>query len=213
MRSVFFGEEASTLWTREKVMSQLGDRYQHRVCDIQDANAIKDLFAEKQGGIAGVIHTAAQPSHDWAVKDPQIDFSIKVHNDYQQAGGEDQVFQAETALLQSKNQQVITYTVHNEAVALYGKFASALITLWNQSRYLELCKFFKRNRPNVVHVHNTLPLISPAIYYAAKAPKTQICFTLHNYRLLCLKALFLRNDVVCEDCMGRFVAWPWVRYS
>lgn len=132
MRSVFFGEEASTLWTREKVMSQLGDRYQHRDCDIRDANAIKDLFDKKQGGIAGVIHTAAQPSHDWAVKDPQIDFSVKVHNYYQQAGGEDQVFQAETGLLQSKNQQVITYTVHNEAVALYAKFALALITLWNQ---------------------------------------------------------------------------------
>jgi CDP-paratose 2-epimerase len=79
MRSVFFGEQASTLWTREKVVSTLGNAYTHAKCDIRDESAVNELFAARQGRIVGVIHTAAQPSHDWAVKDPQVDFGINAN--------------------------------------------------------------------------------------------------------------------------------------
>ncbi len=79
MRRVFFGDDASTLWTREKVMAILGDHYQHADCDIRAADEVNRLFAEKRGQIAGVIHTAAQPSHDWAVRDPQVDFAINAN--------------------------------------------------------------------------------------------------------------------------------------
>lgn len=138
---------------------------------------------------------------------------IQVHNQYKEPGGEDQVFAAESGLLTSHGHQVIQYTVRNDSVFSQGKFALAVKTVWNHARYQELRRIFIKRRPNVVHVHNTLPLISPAIYYAAKASKTPICLTLHNYRLLCPNALFLRNDVVCEDCMRRFIAWPGVRHS
>ncbi len=79
MRSVFFGEEASTLWNRGRVSATLKDRYRHFDFDIRDAAAVNHLFAEHQGSIAGVIHTAAQPSHDWAVNDPQTDFSVNAN--------------------------------------------------------------------------------------------------------------------------------------
>ena len=138
---------------------------------------------------------------------------IQVHNQYQEPGGEDQVFAAESDLLTSHGHEVLQYSVHNDSVFSQGKFALAVKTVWNHARYKELRKIFIKKRPNVVHVHNTLPLISPAIYYAAKASKTPICLTLHNYRLLCPNALFFRNDVVCEDCMSRFIAWPGVRHS
>jgi glycosyltransferase involved in cell wall biosynthesis len=136
---------------------------------------------------------------------------VQVHNYYQQPGGEDQVFAAETALLESHGQQVLRYTVHNKAVELHGKLALGQKTIWNQSRYRELRSFFQRKKPNVVHVHNTLPLISPAIYYASHASRIPICQTLHNYRPLCPNALLFRNNKVCEDCIGRFLAWPGVK--
>jgi CDP-paratose 2-epimerase len=79
MRSVFFGEEASTLWTRNKVTQELQDCYRHADCDVRDRDAVNRLFADRKGRVAGVIHTAAQPSHDWAVKDPQVDFSVNAN--------------------------------------------------------------------------------------------------------------------------------------
>ncbi len=79
MRGVFFGAEASTLWSREMVFAKLKDRYHHHDCDIRHAEAVHQVFAERQGRIAGVIHTAAQPSHDWAVKDPQTDFMVNAN--------------------------------------------------------------------------------------------------------------------------------------
>ena len=75
MRSQFFGEEASTKWAARRLEEELPG-YQHREIDIRDHNAIDQLFAERGLDILGVIHTAAQPSHDWAAKDPLTDFSV-----------------------------------------------------------------------------------------------------------------------------------------
>ena len=75
MRSQFFGEEASTKWAARELEEELPG-YQHREIDIRDHNAIDQLFAERGLDILGVIHTAAQPSHDWAAKDPLTDFSV-----------------------------------------------------------------------------------------------------------------------------------------
>jgi glycosyltransferase involved in cell wall biosynthesis len=136
---------------------------------------------------------------------------IIIHNQYQRPGGEDKVCAAETTLLEANGHQVLRYTVHNETVKLHGKFALALKTIWNQTHYQELRRLFQRKKPNLVHVHNTLPLISPAVYHAAQSEGIVVCLTLHNYRLLCPNALFFRNDMVCEDCIGRFLAWPGIR--
>jgi len=138
---------------------------------------------------------------------------ILIHNHYQHPGGEDKVCDAESTLLESHGHQVLRYTVHNEAVELHWKLDLALKTIWNQTRYRELRTLFQRKKPSLVHVHNTLPLISPAIYHAAQSEGILVCLTLHNYRLLCPNALFFRNDMVCEDCMGRFLAWPGIRHA
>jgi glycosyltransferase involved in cell wall biosynthesis len=71
----------------------------------------------------------------------------------------------------------------------------------------------QRERPQIVHVHNTLPLLSPAVYYAAEASRVPVVQTLHNYRLLCPKALLLRDGRICEDCIGRRVAWPGIVHA
>ncbi len=76
MRRRFFGDEASTRWQRARLEQDLGPRYRHVEADIRDDTAIDALFRNHGSDIALVIHTAAQPSHDWAARDPKADFSV-----------------------------------------------------------------------------------------------------------------------------------------
>lgn len=75
MRAHFFGEEASTAWSRRNLEETI-DSYRHYSIDIRDDKAVSKLFAEYGSDIVAVIHTAAQPSHDWAARDPYCDFSV-----------------------------------------------------------------------------------------------------------------------------------------
>jgi glycosyltransferase involved in cell wall biosynthesis len=135
---------------------------------------------------------------------------LAVHNRYQRPGGEDQVFVDETALLETRNHRVLRYEVHNDQVKQVNRLTLAKDTVWNTSAYRELGALIRRERPDVVHFHNTLPLVSPAGYYAARAEGVPVIQTLHNYRLLCPVALFFRDGRVCEDCMGKAIPWPGV---
>ena len=135
---------------------------------------------------------------------------LAVHNRYQRPGGEDQVFVDETALLETRNHRVLRFEVHNDQVKHVNRLTLAKDTVWNTSAYRELRALIRRERPDVVHFHNTLPLVSPAGYYAARAEGVPVIQTLHNYRLLCPVALFFRDGRVCEDCMGKAVPWPGV---
>jgi glycosyltransferase involved in cell wall biosynthesis len=136
--------------------------------------------------------------------------ALVVHNRYRQPGGEDQVFSAETALLEARGHRVLRYSTHNDRVADMNSLALAKGTLWNSSIYRELRTLMRRERPNVAHFHNTFPLVSPAGYFAARAEGVPVIQTLHNYRLLCPNALFFRDGGVCEDCLGKAVPWPGV---
>ncbi|MBL9113807.1 MAG: NAD-dependent epimerase/dehydratase family protein [Verrucomicrobiaceae bacterium] len=75
MRRYFFGDEASTDHLRQRLVQTL-QNYEHHQTDIRDATAVERVFAQYAGDIAAVIHTAAQPSHDWAVREPLTDFGV-----------------------------------------------------------------------------------------------------------------------------------------
>lgn len=79
MRRYFFGDEASTGWMKERLETELGAAYRHHALDIRDADAIDRLFAEYEGEIDLVIHTAAQPSHDWAAREVITDFTVNAN--------------------------------------------------------------------------------------------------------------------------------------
>ena len=136
-----------------------------------------------------------------------------IHNHYQQPGGEDKVFAAEATLLESHGHTVTRYTVHNDAIDDIGRFTLAKSTMWNSDQYRKMRTLFREARPDVVHVHNTLPLISPAVYYAAKAEGAAVVQTLHNYRMICPSGLLFRDDQPCERCVGKRVAWPGVVHA
>lgn len=76
MRRVFFGDDSSTAWMVGELQAQLGDTYRHHDLDIRDRDALDRLFAEYGSDIGVVIHTAAQPSHDWAAREPFTDFDV-----------------------------------------------------------------------------------------------------------------------------------------
>ena len=76
MRSYFFGSGASTQWTMESLKAALGENYEHHAVDVRDEPAIKRIFEKYAGDIALVVHTAAQPSHDWAAQEPLTDFTV-----------------------------------------------------------------------------------------------------------------------------------------
>lgn len=79
MRSVFFGAEASTTWNRRRLERDLGLRYHHVEADVRNRQAVLDLFEHYGRSIALVVHTAAQPSHDWAVREPFTDFDVNAN--------------------------------------------------------------------------------------------------------------------------------------
>jgi CDP-paratose 2-epimerase len=79
LRKFFFGAEASTDWNRQRLQEELGANYRHHNTDIRDVDAIGKIFAEYGKRISLVIHTAAQPSHDWAARDPHTDFSVNAN--------------------------------------------------------------------------------------------------------------------------------------
>lgn len=131
---------------------------------------------------------------------------LVVHNAYQHRGGEDSVVDAEVELLRSHGHKVETWLRSNDEVKGMPILALAHTTLWSSRTSAEFPAFVGRFRPDVVHVHNTFPLISPSLYWAAARIGVPIVQTLHNFRLMCLNAMFLRKGKVCEDCVGRI---PW----
>lgn len=78
MRRVFFGTEASTAWSRQRLESEVKN-YRHVDGDIRDTATLESVVAPYGRGIIAVIHTAAQPSHDWAANDPQTDFTVNAN--------------------------------------------------------------------------------------------------------------------------------------
>lgn len=76
MRRQFFGDEASTAWNVLRLTSDLSGAYTHHDVDIRDRDALGRIFQRYGRDIALVVHTAAQPSHDWAVRDPYTDFDV-----------------------------------------------------------------------------------------------------------------------------------------
>jgi glycosyltransferase involved in cell wall biosynthesis len=130
-----------------------------------------------------------------------------------QPGGEDQVLAAETCILENHKHHIFHFTKNNHLIKNLNPIKLACITLWNKIAADELLDVIQKIRPDIVHFHNTFPLISPSAYYAAKSEGVPVVQTLHNFRLLCPNALFFRNGHVCEDCLGKFVAWPGILHA
>lgn len=127
-----------------------------------------------------------------------------VHNYYQIPGGEDTVVANEKKMLEANGHKVILYSRNNKELKEMSKIKKIflpLITIFNPRTYIEIRKLIKKENIEIVHVHNTLNLISPSVYYAALSCKVPVVQTVHNFRLLCPGATFYRDGHICEECV------------
>ncbi len=129
-----------------------------------------------------------------------------VHNYYQIPGGEDTVVANEKRLLEMTGHEVILYTRHNNELKRMNLFRKLLLPftmIFSFRTKREIKRIIKKEKIDIVHVHNTLPLVSPSVYYAARACKVPVVQTIHNFRLLCPGATFYRDGHICEDCVTK----------
>ena len=138
---------------------------------------------------------------------------LLVHNFYQLPGGEDRVFEAEEAILKANGHDVGRLTVSNDTVADLSRIGLAKTTVWSRAGHDAVEAAARDHRADVVHFHNTLPLISPAGYYGARSAGAAVVQTLHNFRLICPGALLYREGEPCEMCVGKTFAAPGVRHG
>ena len=131
-----------------------------------------------------------------------------VHNFYQIAGGEDAVYRNEMDLLKAHGHDVIEYTVDNASInSLWDKLSVMVKTIFSFSQYRKIKKILKDSSPDVVHVHNYFPLISPAVFYACKKMNIPVVHTLHNYRAVCPSALLMHDGKICEKSIQHSSWW------
>lgn len=129
---------------------------------------------------------------------------LQIHNFYQIPGGEDVVVNNEKKLLEEHGHQVFTYYRSNKELNEGGKGKKLLIpftAVFSLRTYREVKKIIKQEKIDIVHVHNTLMMVSPAVFYAAFHSKVPVVQTLHNFRMLCPAGSFFRDNVICEECV------------
>jgi glycosyltransferase involved in cell wall biosynthesis len=119
------------------------------------------------------------------------------------SSGENRVVEDEVELLRTAGHDVHLWAPMPDNTTTGSRVGLALGAVWSRPAVAEVRRLAAEFRPDVIHVHNLFPMLSPAVLRAGRAP---VVVTLHNYRLLCLPAVFLRDGRACEDCLGRF---PW----
>jgi len=133
---------------------------------------------------------------------------LVVHNRRRSAtpSGEDQVVDTEIDALRRAGHHVTTFERHSDEIATMAPWRRAAVPMTvvrNPAVRRALAGVLDRSRPDLVHVHNTFPLLSGAVLRAAATAKVPIVVTIHNYRLACSRGEFFRGGAVCHDCNGR----------
>jgi glycosyltransferase involved in cell wall biosynthesis len=141
---------------------------------------------------------------------------LQVHTRYRNAGGEDQVVEAERRLLEGAGVDVRQVLFDNadlrESRSVVGDVRLASSAIWSRAAERRVRAEVAAHRPQVMHVHNTFAAASPSVYAAASAHGVPIVQTLHNYRLVCPAATAFRDGHACTDCVGRLLPWPAVAH-
>lgn len=129
---------------------------------------------------------------------------LLIHNKYGKFSGEEAVVETQLNLLREKGHDVITYFRSSEELdhITNGKLKAFFSAFYNKKCIKAIQEIITKEKPDVAHVHNLYPLISPAILPAIKKMGVPVVMTVHNYRLLCPNGLFYTNGAICEKCTG-----------
>ena len=129
---------------------------------------------------------------------------LLVHNYYRIPGGEDIVVANEKKMLESRGHKVVTYFRNNDDVKdgnFLHKIHLAFVALFSFRSYFEICHIVEKEKIDVIHVHNTVALVSPAVYIAGINMGVPVVQTIHNFRLVCPNGVCYIKDHVCERCL------------
>ena len=140
---------------------------------------------------------------------------LMVHDYYDSSSpsGEGRSFEEEAELLKQFGHDVLTYEVHNDEIRQYNSLQKVRLgweTIWSSRSSRKLEQIVRETDRQVVHFQNTLPLISPAGYWGARAGGAAVVQSLRNFRLVCPSANLFYNGAQCERCVGRF-PWPGLK--
>lgn len=130
-----------------------------------------------------------------------------VHNQYQLRSGEETVVDNEIRALQNRGHTIVTYFVCNSEInSLWAKITAGLSVIYSFKHKWKISALIQREQPDIVHVHNVFPLISPSVFDACAESKTTCIHTLHNYRVLCPSTtLFHRGEIYTKGLNGNYL--------
>jgi glycosyltransferase involved in cell wall biosynthesis len=143
---------------------------------------------------------------------------LLAHNFYGSTApsGENIAFMAEADLLRNRGHSIIEFIRHSDELlqrGFTGKLKGALGTVWNPVSLRGLKIALNETKPDIVHVHNTFPLLSPSVFYATRDLNIPTVMTMHNYRIGCSAATAIRKDEPCTLCLDKKSVLPALRYG
>ena len=138
-----------------------------------------------------------------------------LHNNYGKYSGEEAVVDKMTAILKSHGHEVCFYRLSSEGrrERLAGKLKGFLCGIYSPQGVKGVREVLRKEKPDVVNVHNLYPFISPAALFECKKAGVPIVMTVHNFRLICPTGLFMRNGRPCETCLQKHNEWSCIRYN
>lgn len=140
---------------------------------------------------------------------------LLVHNNYGKYSGEEAVVDKMAAMLRAHGHEVRFYRLTSEGSreSLSGKIRGFLCGIYSPQGVRGLREALRRERPDVVNVHNLYPFISPAALFECRKAGVPVVMTVHNFRLICPTGLFMRNGKPCELCLQKGNEWSCIRYN
>lgn len=139
---------------------------------------------------------------------------IIVHNEYAKYSGEEAAVGILASVLRKAGHDVVMFTKTSADIEhmQYGEAKAFFSGIYSVEARRQFSEFIRREKPDLVHVHNVFPLISPSILPECTKEHIPVVMTLHNYRLICPNALLLRNGNLCRECSGGH-EWNAVRHN
>jgi glycosyltransferase involved in cell wall biosynthesis len=128
---------------------------------------------------------------------------LQVHNYYRRSGGECGVVRAEKELLETHGHTVFQFTQDSGKLDHYSLFQKGISFIqipYNLIVARSLSSFIEINKPDIAHIHNVFPLMSPSVYRTLKRHAVPVVQTIHNYRFLCPNGQLFTRGRICEDC-------------
>jgi glycosyltransferase involved in cell wall biosynthesis len=130
---------------------------------------------------------------------------LLVHNRYRSGtpSGENRVVDQEGEALTAQGHEVMRFGRSSDEISQWSVAKKASLparAIWSRETYRDLTAVLREHHPEVVHVHNTFPLLSDAVLYACRDARVPVVATMHNYRLACSNGTFFRDGTVCHDC-------------